>query len=73
MTEILAGIAEEEHSTEGLTWKEFLLPANRFRVFVSVTIQIGKSEYLAYSPRSMLIHLKAFNSPATHLSHTVSP
>ncbi|KAJ5808640.1 hypothetical protein N7474_009909 [Penicillium riverlandense] len=41
MAEILAGIQEEERITEGLTWKEFLLPANRFRMFVSITIQIG--------------------------------
>ncbi|KAG2418604.1 hypothetical protein HFD88_001705 [Aspergillus terreus] len=41
MAEILAGIREEERQTEGLTWKEYLLPANRFRLFVVVTLQIG--------------------------------
>ncbi|KAI0144534.1 putative MFS sugar transporter [Xylariaceae sp. FL1272] len=39
--EILAGIREEEHVTEGLTWKECLLPVNRFRFFLVVTLQIG--------------------------------
>ncbi|KAF4969975.1 hypothetical protein FSARC_2877 [Fusarium sarcochroum] len=41
MDEILAGIAEEERVTEGLTWKEFLLPANRWRMFIVITLQIG--------------------------------
>ncbi|KAJ5089165.1 hypothetical protein N7532_007849 [Penicillium argentinense] len=41
MAEILAGIREEELQTEGLTWKEYLLPANRFRLFVVITLQIG--------------------------------
>ncbi|RSL73429.1 hypothetical protein CEP53_000786 [Fusarium sp. AF-6] len=41
MDEILAGIAEEERVTEGLTWKEFLLPANRWRMFIVVSLQIG--------------------------------
>ncbi|KAI1333860.1 putative MFS sugar transporter [Xylariaceae sp. FL0016] len=39
--EIVAGIREEERVTEGLTWKECLLPANRYRFMVVVTIQIG--------------------------------
>ena len=41
--DILAGIAEEERSTEGVTWKEYLLPANRYRVFIAITIQAGMS------------------------------
>ncbi|KAF4464440.1 sugar transporter [Fusarium albosuccineum] len=41
MDEILAGIAEEDRITEGLTWKEYLLPANRWRMFIVVTLQIG--------------------------------
>ncbi|KPM38817.1 hypothetical protein AK830_g7752 [Neonectria ditissima] len=41
MDEILAGIAEEEHATEGVTWKEYLLPANRWRMFLVITLQIG--------------------------------
>ncbi|KAI1331413.1 putative MFS sugar transporter [Xylariaceae sp. FL0255] len=39
--EILAGIQEEERITEGLTWKELLLPVNRFRFFLVITLQIG--------------------------------
>ncbi|EED17489.1 MFS sugar transporter, putative [Talaromyces stipitatus ATCC 10500] len=39
--EILASIELEERVTEGLTWKEFLLPANRYRLFVAITMQIG--------------------------------
>ncbi|KAI1465335.1 putative MFS sugar transporter [Daldinia caldariorum] len=38
--EILAGI-REEHVTEGLMWKECLLPVNRFRFFIVITLQIG--------------------------------
>jgi hypothetical protein len=41
MHEILAGIEEEDRVTEGLTWKEYLLPANRLRMFIAVTMQIG--------------------------------
>ncbi|KAI0018540.1 putative MFS sugar transporter [Xylariomycetidae sp. FL0641] len=39
--EIVAGIREEERVTEGVTWKECLLPANRFRFIITITIQIG--------------------------------
>lgn len=42
MDEILAGIADEERVTEGLTWKEFLLPANRGRMLLVITLQIGR-------------------------------
>ncbi|CAM1507892.1 Fc.00g047400.m01.CDS01 [Cosmosporella sp. VM-42] len=41
MNEILAGIAEEERATEGLTWKEYFLPSNRWRMFIVITLQIG--------------------------------
>lgn len=41
MNEILAGIAEEERVTEGLTWREFLIPTNRWRMFIVITLQIG--------------------------------
>lgn len=40
--EILAGIEEEERATEGVTWKELLLPVNRRRVLIVVFLQIGK-------------------------------
>ncbi|KAI5918661.1 putative MFS sugar transporter [Camillea tinctor] len=39
--EIIAGIQEEERATEGLTWKECLLPANRFRFIIVIALQIG--------------------------------
>lgn len=42
--EILAGIEEEIRATEGVTWKEALLPANRFRFLIVITLQIGTSK-----------------------------
>ncbi|KAI1448907.1 putative MFS sugar transporter [Annulohypoxylon stygium] len=39
--EIIAGIEEEERITEGLTLKEYLLPANRYRFIIVITLQIG--------------------------------
>lgn len=41
MAEILAGIEAEVNATEGLTWKELLLPVNRYRVFLVISLQIG--------------------------------
>lgn len=41
MSEILAGIEEEKRITDGVTWKEYLLPANRYRIFIAITLQIG--------------------------------
>ncbi|KAI0882394.1 putative MFS sugar transporter [Annulohypoxylon maeteangense] len=40
-SEIIAGIEEEERITEGLTLKECLFPANRFRFIIVITLQIG--------------------------------
>jgi hypothetical protein len=45
--EIIAGIHEEERVSEGFTWKEALLPANRFRFIIVVTLQMGSSFALA--------------------------
>lgn len=39
--EILAGIEEEERLTDGVTWRELLLPINRMRVFLIIALQIG--------------------------------
>ncbi|KAH7018394.1 general substrate transporter [Microdochium trichocladiopsis] len=39
--EILAGIRAEENISEGLTWKEALLPVNRKRIALVITLQIG--------------------------------
>lgn len=41
MNEIHAGIAEEERITQGVTWKEYTLPANRWRIILVITLQIG--------------------------------
>lgn len=41
--EIVAGIEEERRVSEGLTWKELLLPSNRYRLFITITMQLGKS------------------------------
>jgi MFS family permease len=41
MNEILAGLAEEERITQGLTWKEYMVPANRWRIILVITLQIG--------------------------------
>ncbi|OKO98388.1 Quinate permease [Penicillium subrubescens] len=39
--EILAGIEEEARVKENLTFKELLLPVNRYRLFIAVTIQLS--------------------------------
>ncbi|KAI0377651.1 quinate permease [Hypomontagnella monticulosa] len=39
--EILASIEEEERVTNGVTWKELILPVNRMRVFLIIALQIG--------------------------------
>ncbi|KAL4785278.1 general substrate transporter [Aspergillus varians] len=38
--EILAGIEEEARVKESFTWRELLLPANRYRIFIAITIQL---------------------------------
>lgn len=43
MAEILDGIRAEEQATEGVSWKELRQPANRYRMLITVTIQIGRS------------------------------
>lgn len=39
--EIVAGIEEERRATEGLTWRELMLPANRKRILITIVLQIG--------------------------------
>ncbi|XXH02914.1 hypothetical protein Hte_009304 [Hypoxylon texense] len=39
--EILASIEEEERVTNGVTWRELILPVNRMRVFLIIALQIG--------------------------------
>jgi len=59
--EILAGIEAEVAATEGVTWKELMLPGNRRRVFVAVTMQIGVqltgNTTLAYCETLLLVHV----------------
>lgn len=38
--EILDGVALEIQQSEGLTWKELLLPANRLRMAIAISIQL---------------------------------
>lgn len=38
--EILAGIEEEARVKENFTWRELLLPANRYRIFIAISIQL---------------------------------
>jgi MFS family permease len=40
--EILAGVELEIRESEGLTWKELLLPSNRYRMFIAITIQLAQ-------------------------------
>lgn len=40
MAEILDGLSAEVAATEGVTWKELILPSNRYRLFIAITIQI---------------------------------
>ena len=54
--EIVQGVEEEIRATEGLTWKELLLPANRYRLFVAVTLQLcqqltGNTSLAYYAPQ----------------------
>lgn len=53
MNEILAGIAEEQRVTEGLSWREFLVPANRWRMFIVITLQIGMFRSFRLSPLTL--------------------
>ncbi|KAI2889063.1 hypothetical protein CBS76997_3339 [Aspergillus niger] len=39
--EILAGIEEEARVKQGFTFRELLLPANRYRLFIAFTIQLA--------------------------------
>jgi hypothetical protein len=53
MAEILDGIEAELRATEGVTWKELRMPANMYRMFITITIQIGMH---ALSPK---MHMSA--------------
>lgn len=54
--EILEGVSEEIRATEGVTWRECLLPANRYRLFLAITIQLnqqltGNTSLAYYAPQ----------------------
>ncbi|KIW29925.1 uncharacterized protein PV07_05710 [Cladophialophora immunda] len=54
--EILAGVELEVRESEGLTWKELLLPSNRYRMFIAITIQLcaqltGNTSLAYYAPQ----------------------
>lgn len=38
--EIVVGIEEERRVSEGVTYKELLLPSNRYRIFIAITMQL---------------------------------
>ncbi|KAI1756119.1 general substrate transporter [Xylaria castorea] len=40
-SEILQSIEDEKRLSEGSTWKELILPSNRYRLFLIIVIQIG--------------------------------
>lgn len=55
-SEILAGVELEVRQSEGLTWKELLLPSNRYRMFIAITIQLsaqltGNTSLAYYAPQ----------------------
>ena len=54
--EIIKGVEEEIRATEGLTWRELMLPANRFRIFIAVSLQLcqqltGNTSLAYYAPQ----------------------
>jgi sugar porter (SP) family MFS transporter len=54
--EIQAGVELEIAQSEGLTWKELMLPSNRYRMFVAITIQLcaqltGNTSLAYYAPQ----------------------
>ena len=54
--EILAGVETELQVSEGVTWRELLLPSNRYRMFIAVTIQLaaqctGNTSLAYYAPQ----------------------
>jgi len=54
--EILAGVEAEIQASEGFTWKELLLPSNRLRMLLAITIQLaaqlsGNTSLAYFSPQ----------------------
>lgn len=54
--EILTGVQVEIQASEGFTWKELMLPSNRLRMFIAITIQLaqqlsGNTSLAYYAPQ----------------------
>ena len=54
--EILAGVENEIRATDGITLKELWQPANRWRIFIAVTLQLaqqltGNTSLAYYAPQ----------------------
>ena len=54
--EILAGVETEIAVSKGLTWKELLLPSNRYRIIIAITVQLsaqltGNTSLAYYAPQ----------------------
>ena len=54
--EIVQGVENEIRATEGVTWRELWLPANRFRLFIAVSLQLcqqltGNTSLAYYAPQ----------------------
>lgn len=54
--EILAGVQSQIETSQGFRWKELLLPSNRYRMFIAVTIQLaqqltGNTSLAYYAPQ----------------------
>ncbi|KFZ10607.1 hypothetical protein V501_05110 [Pseudogymnoascus sp. VKM F-4519 (FW-2642)] len=66
--EIVAGIEEESRISEGVTYKELLLPSNRYRLFIAITMQLSAqltgNTSLAYYAPQIFTSVGAGNSTA---------
>ena len=54
--EIVQGVENEIRTTEGVTWREILLPANRWRLGIAVSVQLcqqltGNTSLAYYAPQ----------------------
>lgn len=54
--EIQAGIRVEIEASHGVTWRELLLPSNRYRMFIAITVQLcaqltGNTSLAYYAPQ----------------------
>jgi hypothetical protein len=66
--EILAGVQLEIQQTEGLTYKELLLPSNRLRLFIAITIQL--CQQVRYHPRALETISRCGDAPQNPTGNT---